>query len=64
MAQKCHVLDWVPGKATVLIYPILLSDTLVGYSDRIIDPVTKMIHLISFILNLDSGLAHTVIKLQ
>ena len=39
MAQKCHVLDWVPGKATVLIYPILLSDTLVGYFDRIIDPV-------------------------
>ena len=31
MAQKCHVLDWVPGKAIVLIYPILLSDTFVGY---------------------------------
>ena len=64
MAQKCLVLDWVPGKATVLIYPILLSDTFVGYFDRKIDPVTKMIHLISFILNLDSGPAHTVIRLQ
>ena len=31
MAQKCLALDWVPGKETVLIYPILLSDTLVGY---------------------------------
>ena len=45
-----------------------LSDTFIGYFGRIlcriIDPVTKMIHLISFILNLDSGLAHTVIKLQ